>query len=466
MPKEISDQFQDLYHYNRDIEKAVLGACLIEENSFGKIQGILTKHCFYFPDHQVIYDTIGMMWRSNLKIDILTIVDYLTRQQVVIENMAYMVTELTNAVVSAGHLEYHAICLKEMFCEREIIIIKHQPFEKNLDALDKIAAWQKQLDELVRLKVSFDWSSMTEAVMMLMKHMEEVKDRALIGPAMGYRDIDRMTGGLTPGGLYVIGARPSVGKSAFLNGLALAQAASGENVGIISLEMPKVQLAARMGAHISETDFYRIYRNNFAEESDRKKVYDKLADLAQFPIFISDKVGVDVMDIKAKAAQLIYKKQLTILYIDYLQLIEPEEKNNNREQQVSQMSRALKIMAMDFNIPVVILAQLNRETEKNEGKKPQLHNLRESGSIEQDADGVMFLHRDWKVGITEDDNGNSTEGQADVIIAKWRNGALGSFKIGWDGPKMRFFDPSEVYRELPRIHVPDGRKGWSPFPEN
>lgn len=466
MAKDITDQFINLLHYNKDFEKAVLGACLLEVNAFGQIQGILNKNCFYYSDHQEVYAAISAMWQANFKIDILTVVDFLAHEGSKIPLMPFVVTELTNAVVSSSNMEYHAFRLKEMFCEREIIRIKHQPFAKNQDALDKIQAWQTQLNDLTRLKVVNDWSSMEDVVMKLMAHMEKVKDRDLIGSAMGYRDLDLITGGLVPGNLYVIGARPSVGKSAFLNGLALEQAANGENVGIISLEMPKVQLGARMGAHIAGVDFQRIYRNNFLEQRQRDEVYKKLGELASFPIFISDKVGVNVLDIKAKAAQLIYKKQLSILYIDYLQLVEPGDNNSNREQQVSQISRALKLMAMDFNIPVIILAQLNRETEKNSDKKPQLHNLRESGSIEQDADGVMFLHRDWKVGITENEDHSTTEFEADLIVAKWRNGEIKSFKIGWDPPKMRFYDLSQESKPLPIPHIPDGRKPWSAVPED
>lgn len=464
-------EFIEHFHYDRGIEEAILGVCMLETNNFGLIQGMLQKECFYYEAHQLIYEGIAEMWKENLPIDILTVVNYVIRKNITLPGVEYpglFVTKLTNAVVSNAHTEYHALKLREMYCERELVRLRQSPSLSDKDPLAKIDALKEQLDKLSHIKITNDWKDMGTNVVELAAHMAKVKDLEIIGAPMGYRSIDLMTSGLQPGTLTIIGARPSVGKTAFMNGLILHQACLEWPVGVISLETPRLRLTARMASHITRTDFHKIYRNNFYEEKQRRDVYDGLSVLSSLPINISDKVDVNIDDIRAKAAQLIYKKKLKILYVDYLQLIEADETNRNinREQQISKISRGCKTMSMEFGIPVVLLAQLNREVEKSPDKKPQLHHLRESGSLEQDGDGVIFLHRDWKSGITQDEHGSSTEHHADVIIAKWRDGQVGTFKIGFDGPKMRFYDPETEYDNRQVLPKPSGPgRQWEPFPE-
>lgn len=467
--------FIEHVHYDKGLEQSVLGICLLEPNTFGKIQGLVNASCFYVTGHAAVYTAIADMWRNNLPINIFTVINYAARSKdptllSIQPTPAYFVTELTKSVVSSAGVEYSSLQLRTMYCERELMKIRSTPDKSGGDVLTKIAKLQKELEDLVSIKVSYDWSDMTEITMMLMNHMASVKDKELMGLTTGFHDVDLMTGGLTESTVTVIGARPSVGKSALLNTMAIEQACMGNPVGIISLETPKVQLGARMAAQISNTDFYKIFRNRLYDEKERAEVHKYLSAMAELPIYISDKVGINVDDIKSKAAQLIYKKNITGLYIDYLQLVEStddSQKKYNREQEVSKISRACKIIAMDFGIPLVLLSQLSRETEKSNDKKPQLHHLRESGAIEQDADNVVFLHRDWKVGITQNEHGNSTEREADYIVAKWRNGELGQFKIGFDPPKMRFFDPSrenQLFSEKPWLTRSTG--GYVPISED
>jgi replicative DNA helicase len=242
--------------------------------------------------------------------------------------------------------------------------------------------------------------------------------------------------------MVILAARPSVGKSALLGAICMYAAKQGKKVGIISLEMSNTELGARFAALETNVEYHKIFRNKMKEDRERDMVYNKLNELAHYPIKISDKTNVNVNDIRAKVAQLKSREGIDILFIDYLQLMETEEKKTyNREQEVAKMSRGLKLLAKEFEIPIIVLAQLNRESEKLTNKKPQLHHLRESGSIEQDADTVIFLHRDFKSGILHNEHGQSTEFEADLIIAKCRNGELREIKIGFDPPKMRFFDP-------------------------
>lgn len=441
-------EFKKHIHYDLDIEGAILGAFMIDKTAFARTHGILTADCFYSNDNRMVFENIFEMWDKGIMIDCLTVVNWMAKKK--IEkldgyNMDYYVVRLTNAVVSSTHLEYHSLLLRQMYAERELVRIKFPGNDFSEDTLSRVKKMQEDLNQLSTLKVSNDWEDMGDVLIKLAKHMEDVRGKDLIGVPTGFDLLDSITGGITKTSLVVLAARPSVGKSAILNAFAIHAATNGYKVGIISLEMPKVQVGARMASLVSDTEFYKIFRNQLEDDRERNKVHNYLSTLADLPIKISDKTGVNINDIKAKTAQLIYKDQLDILFVDYLQLVESEEgnKNYNREQEVSKMSRGLKLMAMDFNIPIVVLAQLNRESEKTATKKPQLHNLRESGAIEQDADGVIFLHRDFKSGITQDEHGNSTERQADLIVAKWRNGETPEVKIGFDPPKMKFYDLSK-----------------------
>lgn len=464
-----TDSYTEHIHFDKAIEQAVLGSCFLERNAFGRIHGLLKRECFYAEGHQVVFDALQDMWHRNLPTDMLTIVPYLFRKGITTLDKwdipGYLL-KMTNAVVSTAHLEGHALLIREMWCEREIVRIRHTPGETSRSAMEKIGLLQKELQELTAIKVTFDWSDMGDVMMRVSQHMMEVEGRTLIGQPTGFSEVDTVTGGICNTNLTIIGARPSVGKSALLNTMAMAQARAGFEVGIISLEMPKVQIGARMLSLESGKEFYRIFRNKFPDKDEFNRVMDSMGRLNHLPIYISDKTGVNIDDIKAKAAQLLWKKKLKHLYIDYLQLIEgrgaDENKKYNREQEVSTMSRGLKRMAMEFEIPVTALAQLNRGSEGTNSKIPQLHNLRESGAIEQDADNVMFLHRPWKSGIKTNEDGSSTELDAYLIIEKWRNGQLGNFKIGWDPPRMEFYD---LHR--PRIHdkYEPVRPGWSPVAE-
>lgn len=464
---ESSNEFQYFtryIHFDQEIEKAVLGALFLEKTAYSRVRGIVSTESFYFQPHALVWQYVSQMWEQNVLIDILTVANWMAKHghsEINHQDVGYFLTTLTAAVVSTAHLEFHALLLRQMYAERKLLEINFSNKNNSADTLVKIKSIQDELSKLSMIKVADDWADMTEIILELYKHMDEVKDKELIGIPTGFRKLDLITGGLVKTNLIIIAARPSVGKSAFLNSLVLHAAGAGYNVGIISLEMPKVQIGARMGSLVSDIDFYKIFRNRMEDEQESEKLHKYLGSLSDLPIKVSTKTDVNVNDIRAKAAQLIYKNKLDILFIDYLQLIESEEgKNYNREQEVSKMSRGLKCMAMEYGIPIVVLAQLNRESEKSANKKPQLHHLRESGSIEQDADGVIFLHRDFKVGIPQDEQGGSTERQADLIVAKWRNGETPEIKIGFDPPKMKFFElPSENYHSL-------NQATWRPYKEN
>ena len=273
------------------------------------------------------------------------------------------------------------------------------------------------------------------------------------GVTTGFPTLDKFTGGFQQGGMYIVGARPSVGKSAFMNSMVLGAANVGKNVAVISLEMQNRAISARISSLVTEVEYWRINRNRMIDEQQAQYFYEQISKMAELPIKISDTAEVNIGDIKAKIARLKQNGEVDILFIDYLQLIEADDENGrNREREVAKISRSIKLMAKQFDIPVVILCQLNRLSEQGVDKKPKLYNLRESGSLEQDADGVLLLHRDWQSGIKADENGNSTEREADIIIAKWRDGEVTEYKVGFDGAKMKFFEFNEFKQTQPNLN--------------
>jgi len=371
---------------------------------------------------------------------------------------AYVITKLINAVVSTANLEAHSFILKQMYIERELIKITHNGIEERTDVLEQVANLETKLRKITQISSQDDFKTLDDAFVSLYKHMDTVKDKDVIGITTGFKQLDKITGGLMPGGMYVVAARPSVGKSAFMGRMVIGAAKQGKQVGIISLEMNNEQISARLASLTTEVEFWRIYRNRMMDQEQQDDFYRKMNQVARLPIRISDNASVNINDIKAKVSKLSQRGQLDILFIDYLGLIDTEgsNRNYNREQEVSKISRGVKLMAMQYEIPVVILSQLNRMSEAGGDKKPKLHHLRESGSIEQDADGVLFIHRDFMSGIkTNSETGMTTESEADLIIAKWRNGEVCEYKIGFDGQRMKFYEPEEnAFPQFKKIESP------------
>lgn len=438
-------EFKKHIHYSQELEQAILGACLIEKLAFGRTYGIVKEENFYFDCHKRVYLAINELYEKSLPIDILTVVDVLTRKGVAElqgYNTPYFVTQLTNAVVSSAHVEYHCHLIKEMWARRKIIEIKYKPIDDESDTDGTIDDLNKQINGIISGKIKHDWYSMDQIMFDLMIHQMDMAKGKKEFLTTGFNKLDEMNGGFFNGQMVVIGARPSVGKSAFMGQMALSMAHKGKTVGIISLEMNNTEIAARLAAIETNIDFMTIFRTIARDEELHKKFYDKISkETIHLPIFLSDKTKVNVNEIRAKAMKLKASKGCDCLIVDYLQLVDSHTttKNSNREQDVAQMSRGLKLMAQELEIPVIVLCQLNREVAKDSKRRlPRLSDLRESGAIEQDADIVMFIHRDWPAGWTVDETGNSTEYDADLVVAKWRNGSTCHLKLDFDPPKMKF----------------------------
>lgn len=441
-------------HYSDEIEEAVLGICLLEKMAFGRTYGIVEENTFYFEANRHIYRAMKEMYKLSLPIDLLTVADYLFNKENVRELDAYTtpyyLMKITNSVCSSAHIEYHCYIIKRMWMERELISLTHGGLKLEGDVKDQISQLNRAIQQVNQGTQAKDWVDMSELMYNLVVHQEEMEKTSGMGITTGNSLLDRENGGFYPGQMIVIGARPSVGKSAYMGQMAMAIARTGKKVGIISLEMNNNEIGARLSSLGSDDDFRTIFRNLYRDEDHKAQWYRRIQDLIELPIFITDKTNVSPLSIKSKAIKLKNTEGLDILMIDYLQLVngESEQKNRTRENEVGQISRACKLLAKELNIPVVVLCQLNRAITGRSGNNryPQLSDLRESGSIEQDADIVMFIHRDWMLGeaYTQDENGNSTEFKADLVVRKWRNGAANlHIHLGFNPKKMLFYEPKD-----------------------
>lgn len=444
-------QFTENIHYSIELERAVLGSVMLEKFALSRIINIIDNpNIFYYDENKIIYSCFLEMYKQSVPIDTLTVIDYIINKKGLIgeflDGVPYTVTKCTSNVVATNNLEYHSHVLKEMFARRRVFEIKYSPMEDSgLDPMQNIKIINEELNKLTVYKSKKEWSDMSELIIELYQHQEEMKATGGIGILSGFKQIDDANGGFFNGNMIFIGARPSVGKSALANTMAVTMALNNTKVGIVSLEMSNVEIAARVSAIDTDIDYSKIYRGLLYDEREKQMMYERITNsTVNLPIYVSDNTDVDMYQIRAKAERLKNKHGLDCLIIDYLQLIgEDEAKNSNRENQISRISRGCKILAKDLSIPVIVLGQLNREVTKRKGEEryPVLSDIRESGAIEQDSDIVMFLHSDFMSGRTEDENSNSTEGQADLVIRKWRNGK-NNFIVPLDfiGSKMKFIE--------------------------
>lgn len=466
--------FKPITHYGKDLEQAILGACMLEPMVFGRIYSIVEEETFYFGGHKIIFSAMKKMYAESVPLDIFTVTEWVVNklgmESVDGDNTAYFVTKLTNYVVSTANIEYHCYLIKEMWQRRKVLEIRYNKLSgTGLDPVQDVEEINQQLNKILSGTIKSDWVDMSELMVKLYRHQEEMQLSGGVGIHTGLKTIDRENGGIHAGQMVVIGARPSVGKSALAGSIAMSMAKNGKVVGIISLEMSNTEIAARLAALDTDTDFGVLYRGLYRDENETQKVYTRIANhTSTLPIYVSDKTDVNVLEIKAKANKLKGLHGLNCLIIDYLQLVDaPEAYNRSRENEIAKISRACKLMAKDMNIPVILLCQLNREVTKRKGndRYPQLSDLRESGSIEQDADVVMFLHSDWMSGILTDDGGNTTEGKADLVIRKWRNGKNNFIiPLDFDGPKMKFTEAANYgFHSVPAQDHTEADKKEMPF---
>ncbi len=416
---------------NLEAEEAILGAVLTNPICLNKIADLITPESFYKPANRLIYEAVLDLFGKNQAIDIVTVSERLseTEKLELVGGRAY-VNDLALNVVTTANIEYYAKIVQEKAIKRNLInagseivemAYENNSMETTLDNAEKLIfniAQQKATTDLVPIEE------------LVLKSYEQIEFRynhrdELIGVPTGFYDIDMMTSGLQKSDLIILAARPSMGKTAFALNIAQNVALrANKAVAIFSLEMPKEQLVQRMLCSEAEVDTQRL-KTGLMQAKDWEKLTSTMNVFAEAPIYIDDCAGATVMDIRAKCRRLMMEtKELGLIVIDYLQLMSGSEKED-RFQQISSISRGLKTLARELGVPVIALSQLSRAVEQRNDKKPMLSDLRESGAIEQDADIVMFIYRDEYYRKEESDN----RGKAEVIIAKHRNGPVGSVDL-------------------------------------
>ena len=433
-----------------DLEEAVLGALMLEKEAVNAAIDILQPKSFYKEIHQKIFAAIQELFQRSEPVDILTVTNELKqRGELDIIGGAYYITQLTNRVASAANIEFHARIISQKFIQRELIRISSEiitdAYDETTDVFSLLDKAETSLFSVAEGNIRKNYETMSDLIRESIKKIEEAKNQesGVIGVASGFTALDRVTSGWQPSDLVIIAARPAMGKTSYV--LSLARNAAVDfniPVAFFSLEMSSVQLVTRLVSAESEISSEKLRSGNLRAH-EIQQIHTKIDGLAEAPIFIDDTAGLSIFELRAKARRLKSQHDIQLLIIDYLQLMTGggDNKNGNREQEISMISRSLKSIAKELNIPVLALSQLSRAVETRGGdKRPQLSDLRESGSIEQDADMVQFIHRAEYYGLTEDGDGNSTTGMATIIIAKHRNGSVGDVKLKFVNHLAKFQD--------------------------
>lgn len=436
-----------------DLEEAVLGAIMIEKDAVIAVLDILKPVSFYKETHQKIYQAIIDLSMAQQPIDILTVTEILRKKGELEEigGPSYII-QLTSKVASAAHLDFHARIVTQKYIQRELIRvtsdIQSKAFDESLDVDELLDYSEKELFEIAEGNIKKETAKINVLIKEAIQQIEDASKRedSLSGVPSGFTKLDRLTSGWQKSDLVIIAARPSMGKTAFVLSMARNMAVDHKRpVAIFSLEMASLQLVNRLIVAETELPSDRI-RNGRLEPWEWEQLDYKIKNLVDAPIYIDDTPAISVFELRAKCRRLKNLYDIGIIIIDYLQLMSgPPEAKGNREQEVSSISRSLKGIAKELNVPVIALSQLNRSVELRSGnKRPQLSDLRESGAIEQDADLVVFIHRPEKYGQDVDEAGNSLKGLAEIIVAKHRNGAIGDVWLRFRDEFARFSDLEEV----------------------
>lgn len=433
-----------------DAEMAVLGSIMLEDESVGKVIDLLNADCFYRSAHRKIFKAALQLYERSAPVDVITLSEELKRQKSLEEvGGSYYLTELVESIPSAANIEYHARIVLEKYLLRKLIeesaSIAHDCYEGIADVYDILDHAEQRIFSLSdkQLRSTFEHIDpiMHETMETIAKYHE--RHGMVTGVATGYNKLDELTSGFQPGELIIVAGRPSMGKTAFCLNLARNAAVEAEMpVGFFSLEMSKRQLALRMLCAEARVDAHAV-RTGTLSEDQWPKLSTCVGVLAEAPIYIDDTPGINVLELRAKARRLKKEKRIGMIMVDYLQLMQGPRGAESRQQEISVISRSLKALAKELDVPVVALSQLSRAVEIRGGdRRPMLSDLRESGAIEQDADMVLFIYRPEFYGKTEDDSGKSIEGMAEIIIGKQRNGPIGTVHLSFIKRWAKFENPA------------------------
>lgn len=427
---------------NIDAEMSLLGAVLIDEEVLADVSEHVSPKDFYDKRHATIFGAMMRLFERHKPVDLLTLTDELKKKDEfeTVGGTSYL-TELTNYVPTAAHAEAYAEMVSQKAIRRRLIKasseISELGFDEDQDVQELLGRAEQELFSVSDQSLKQDLTSIEQILTESFDRMEELHRNkgALRGIRTGYRDLDNMTAGLQRSDLIILAARPAMGKTTLVTNLAYNVATvNKQSVLFFSLEMSKEQLVDRMLADASGVDAWNIRTGNLSDE-DFSKLSEAMGEMAEAPIFIDDKPGLSVLEMRTKARRAAHDAPLGLIIVDYLQLMQGSSKSSegNRVQEVSEISRGLKLIAREMNVPVIALSQLSRSVESRSPQVPQLSDLRESGSIEQDADIVMFIYREAYYN-PETERENIT----DLIIAKHRNGPVGKVELYFHPERLRF----------------------------
>jgi len=425
---------------NIEAEMAVLGSMLLDHEAISQAIELLSTDCFYRESHKKIYSAVIKLFDENKGVDIITLIEELKKTNSLDEvgGPAY-ITSLTSYVPTSANLIHYANIVKEKMLLRKLINAATQIVSQTYDVSQEVDNIIDRAEQLIfdvsSTKVESTFSPLREIIKNSIETIDNLYQRKenITGIATGFRDLDMKTAGLQPSDFIVIAGRPSMGKSALASCIA-------EHVGVVeklpvaffSLEMAKEQLVQRMLCSHARVDAHKV-RTGFLSQADWPRLVSAAGKLSEAPIYIDDSPGLSVLEIRAKARRLKAQFDIKLMVLDYLQLMQGPAKADNRQQEISEISRSLKALARELNVPLIAISQLSRAVEQRSDHRPQLSDLRESGAIEQDADLVILLLREEYYNPTEENKGIS-----EVIIAKQRNGPVGSLNLAFLGEYMRF----------------------------
>ncbi len=446
--EQINAQYGKLPPQATEVEEAVLGALMLERDAYVTVADVIDTGSFYKETHQKIFDAIKELANKEKPVDLLMVTQELKdrNQLEEIGGPAY-ITQLTRRVASAAHIEFHARIIAQKFIQRELIRvsteIQSKSYDDTMDVDDLIDFSESSLFKIAQGNIKKETVPIKPILNQAILQIEKAKNQkeGLSGVPSGFTALDRITSGWQKTDLVIVAARPSMGKTAFVLSMAREMAVThNKSVALFSLEMSSIQLVTRLISSETELGSQKL-KSGRLEDWEWEHLNRKISNLDKAPMFIDDTPALSIFEFRAKCRRLKMQYNIEVVIVDYLQLMTAGSDNRgSREQEVSNISRSLKAIAKELDIPILALSQLNRSVESREGKRPQLSDLRESGAIEQDADLVLFIHRPEYYGITEDESGNSLLGVAEIIIAKHRNGATGDIHLSFKKELAKFSD--------------------------
>jgi replicative DNA helicase len=430
-----------------DLEEAVLGAMMLERGAVNDVIDILKADSFYKESHQRIYACIAELFANSEPIDILTVTNALRkRAELDLVGGPFFISQLTNRVASTANVEFYARIIVQKHILRELIRISGETLKKayddTTDVFDLLDSTENNLFQVAEGNIRKNYDSMAVLMQKAIKEIENARknEEGLSGVPTGFHKLDAVTSGWQKSDMVVLAARPGMGKTAFVLSMARNTAVQfNKPVAVFSLEMSSVQLVNRLIASEAEIPADKLRKGNLADH-EFQKLHTRIRKLSEAPLFIDDTPALSVFELRAKARRLKQQHNVELIIIDYLQLMTAgDSKGGNREQEISTISRSIKTIAKELNVPIIALSQLSRSVETRGGdKRPQLSDLRESGAIEQDADIVAFIYRPEYYGFLEGASGEDLRNRGEIIIAKHRNGSLETIPLKFIGQFARF----------------------------